>query len=350
MGLTPALQNAELWPLKAKTRVTNWHPLGDPSVEHYYHESLEDGRELQKSIADANNLLIKEKQNLQKHIQQLFNHVAVATTGKLDNPWRAIKYGYDIIDFMNQVAAFQGNIITLIQAVTQNIGMLQSMEHNILGMIQANLNAVASLLHDICNWGLPDLPAIPNMFADGIWHWNGFNFFPLASFIPHTTFDANFAFGQCNIHLPNVNVLRNFPTTVQSYSGLTYGTPLFVPPLGGIIPDTGTNLSDPAFVDKMYRQAAIPYYTNDTTYAHPFSPQTSMQGSLPDPNTVISNYRMPAAAYKGNVISTVPSLLGDVVMPSDPDYVNPDLAMRQPVLQEGPRPFRHSRAGCGEQL
>ena len=334
MGLTPALQNAELWPIRAKTKVANWHPLGDPSVEHYYHEALEDGRELQKSIADANYWLIKERQNLQKHIQQLFNHVAVATTGKLDNPWRAIKYGYDIINFMQQVATFQQNIIALIQAVTQNIGMLQSMEQNILGMIQANLNAVASLLHDICNWGLPDLPAIPNMFADGMWHWNGFNFFPLASFIPHTTFDASFAFGQCNIHLPNVNVLRNFPTTVQSYSGLTYGTPLFVPPLGGIIPDTGINLSSQTFIDAMRAEKTTPYYTNDASYAYPFNPQTSMNGSLPDPNTVISGYRMPAATYRSNVISSVPALLGDVVMPADPDYASPDLAVRQPALRK----------------
>ena len=66
---------------------------------------------------------------------------------------------------------------------------------------------------------------------------------------------------------------------------------------------------------------STPYYTNDPTYTYPipggtasgtFNPLTSMQGSLPDPNTVISNYQMPPATYAANVMSTVPSLLPDV--------------------------------------
>ena len=312
-GFTTQLQAAELWPIRAKKAVTNWHPLGDPRVEKNYHAALEDGRELQKSITDANNWLMEEKKHALDHIQQLFNHVKIGTDGKLDNPVRAIKYGYDIINFMQQVSTFQGNVIKLIQALTQNIGILQSMEANILAMVQENLNAVASLLHDICNWGLPDLPAIPNLFSDNIWNWNGFNFFPLASFIPHPNFDTNFSFGQCNVHLPNVDVLRNFPSTVNSYNGLTYGAPPIVPPLGGIIPNTGVNLSTGPFFQKMQTTTDTPYYTVDPSYAHPFNPFTSMQGSLPDPQTVISKYQMPPATYAANILSAVPSLLPDVL-------------------------------------
>ena len=320
-GFTAKLQAAETWPINAKKAVTNWKPFGDSQIETYYHNALEDGRELQKSITDANNWLMEEKKHALQHIQQLFNHVKLGTDGKLDNPWRAIKYGYDIINFMQQVSKFEQNVIQLIQAITKNIGILQSMEANILAMVQQNLNAIASLLHDICNWGIPDLPAIPNLFSDNIWNWNGFNFFPLSSFIPHPNFDTNFAFGQCNIHLPNVDVLRNFPSTVNSYNGLTYGAPPIVPPLGGIIPNTGVNLSSGPFFQKMQVTKDTPYYTVDPSYTYPtpsgpmsgtFNPYTSMQGSLPNPQTVISDYQMPPATYAANILSTVPSLLPDV--------------------------------------
>jgi hypothetical protein len=333
-GFTQQLQNAELWPIKAKKQVTNWNPLGDPSVENFYHKSLEDGRALETSVTDANHWLIQRRNQINVDIQHMFDKVKLATDGKLDNPWRAIKYGYDVITFMQKVSAFEQETIALIQAMVKNVGIIQSMEQNILQSIQANLNAVASLLHDICNWALPDLPAIPNLFSDGIWHWNGFNFFPLSSFIPHPNFDVNFAFGQCNLHVPNVNILRNFPSTVQSYDGLTYGTPLFVPPLGGLIPNTGVNLSDPAFIAQMQGTTKVPYYTPDQAYPNYFNPNTSMQGSLPSPSTVISNYQMPSATYQQNVVSAVPSLLPDVVEPTDPDYTNPNYAVRQPTLRK----------------
>jgi hypothetical protein len=363
-GFTQALKNAEIWPIKAKKKVQNWNPLGDKTVESLYHKSMEDGRALETSITDANHWLIQRRNGLNRHIQQLFNHIKTCTDGKLDNPWRAIKYGYDIISYMNQIAKLQQEITGLIQAMVQNVGIIQSMERNILANIQANLNAIASLLHDICNWALPDLPAIPNMFADGIWHWNGFNFFPLSSFVPHLSFDMNFAFGQCQLHVPNVNVLRNFPSHVSGYNGLTWGTPIFDPPLGGLIPDTGTNLSDPAFVQRMQSTTNKPYFTSDPSYPYPFNPQStssatgspsgaggtgtagissgtggttaptpSMLGSLPNPNMVISAYRMPADTYQGNIVSLVPSLGRDVVEPADPDYPSPDLGTRQANLR-----------------
>ena len=332
--LTQELQSHLLWPIEAKGSVQRWKPLGDFEIEHFYHTSLEDGRQLEKSITDANNWLIERRNGIQRHIQQLFDHVKIATDGKLDNPWRAIKFGYDIISFMQEVSKFEQDITQLIGAVVQNIGILQSMEANIIAMVQTNLGAIASLLHEICNWGLPDLPAIPNMFSDGIWNWNGFNFFPLSSFVPHPSFDASFAFGQCNIHLPDVNVLRNFPSSVSTYSGLSYGTPLFVPPLGGLIPDTGTNLSSEDFIAKMQGEKATPWYTGDPSYAHPFDLQASMKGSLPDPNAVISAYGLPPQTYQDNIVSLVPGLAGDVVEPSDPDYLSPDLPVRQATLRK----------------
>src|SRR5208337_4062094 len=202
------------------------------------------------------------------------------------------------------------------------------MEQNLLGMVQSNLNALASLLNNICNWGIPDLPAIPNLFSDTIWFWNGFNFFPLAAFKPKIGFDVNFAFNQCVLHVPNVNIFPNYPSSVDTYSGLPYGTPLFVPPLGGIVPNTGQNLSDPNFI-------ALMQATNtDPVYGPTFNPNSSMFGSVPDPSTIISNYQMPASVYRSNIVSIVPSLRSNVVEPGDPDYNNPNLIVRQPNLQK----------------
>jgi hypothetical protein len=331
---TSTLQQAQTWPIKAQGAVQRFKPFGDPKIENFYHKSLEDGRQLEKSVTDANNWMMEKRDIIQKHIQQAFNQVKLATDGKLDNPPRAIKYGYDIITFMQQVNQFQSEIIGLVSAATKNIGILSSMEQNILQMVQANLNAIASMLHDICNWALPDLPAIPNLFSDTIWKWNGFKFFPLASFIPHPNFDTNFAFGQCQLHVPNVNILRNFPTTNQTYSGVTFGTPLFVPPLGGAIPNTGVNLSDPVFIQQMKNTTNFPIYTPDQSYPNYFNPQSSMQGSLPNPATVISDYQMPPATYAANIVSTLPALAGDVIEPTDPDYSSPNLPVRQATLRQ----------------
>jgi hypothetical protein len=382
-GFNQALASAELWPIKAKKKVVNWNPMGDPTVEQFYHKAMEDGRRLETSITDANHWLIQRRNQLiNKDIPHALNYIKTATDAKPDNPIKAILLAADIIQFMKFLVTMQKEVVGLIQAMVQNIGIIESMLQNIVQNIQANLNAIASLLHDICNWALPDLPAIPNLFADTIWHWNGFNFFPLSSFVPHIKFDANFAFGQCQLHVPNVNILRNFPTNLSNYNGLTFGTPIFVPPLGGLIPNTGTNLNDPAFVQKMQATPTPPYLTSDPAYPLPFNPQNSsastggatgpgpgglsnadgsasanpngtvpsMLGSLPNPNMVISAYQMPPSEYQGNIVSIVPSVqtpasptsppslqsgaLGrDVVEPTDPDYSSPDLATRQANLR-----------------
>jgi hypothetical protein len=394
-GFNQALASAELWPIKAKKKVVNWNPLGDPTVEKFYHKAMEDGRALETSITDANHWLIQRRNQLiNKDIPHAINYIASATHAEPDNPIKAILLAKDVITFMKFLVKMQQEVVQLIQAMVQNIGIIESMLQNIVQNIQANLNAIASLLHDICNWALPDLPSIPNLFADTIWHWNGFNFFPLSSFVPHIKFDANFAFGQCQLHVPNVNILRNFPSNLSNYNGLTFGTPVFVPPLGGIIPNTGTNLSDPAFIQKMQSTPTPPYLTGDHTYSLPFNPLNtsantggttgpgpgglsnvdgsaaanpngtvpSMLGSLPNPNMVISAYQMPPSEYQGNIVSIVPSVqtpavpatpatpttpaapavppslqsgaLGrDVVEPTDPDYSSPDLVTRQANLR-----------------
>jgi hypothetical protein len=251
-----------------------------------------------------------------------------------------VKYALDSINILKQVNNFQQEIIGLISAVTQNIGILQSMEANIIGMVQQNLNALALTLNEICNWGLPNLPAIPNLFSDTIWHWNGISFIPLGAFAQTAKslkFDTNFAFNQCVLHVPNLNIFSNYPSSVQTYSGLQYGTIAFAPPLGGLIPDTGQDLNDPNFISTMQNtQGPVYLPPSDTAVneAQPFNVNNSMQGAVPSPATIISNYQMPPATYQSNIVSIVPALTSLTVEPTDPDYANPNLAVRNPELRK----------------
>ena len=314
----------QLWPILAKTKIDDWASkvYGDPTLERYFHKSLEEGRKRQNSIAEANTWIMKEKQKILEHIQHLFNYTKLATDGKLDNPARAIKYGYNIIKFMQQVAAFQANVVKLIQALQQNIGILLSMEANTLSMVQGCLSSLATLLHEICNWGLPSLPSIPNLFS-GLWNWNGFNF---QSFVPQLSFDFSFAFNQCMVNLPGINVLSDYPNSISLPSGLTFGNSVFIPPLGGLIPPLGQSLSDPGFVGSMELNTFQPYFTGDPTYPNAFNLQSSLQGSLPNPSVIISNYQMPPAIYQANIVSAVPSLVPDVIGQVSPVALAKDLA------------------------
>jgi hypothetical protein len=342
-NFTQDLQNAEMWPIKAKGAVTRLTPIGDPSIEGsggYYHQSLEDGRLLERNIGDAQHWLLQKKKDLMEKINMYSNMNNLAIDGRLSDFPRSIKYVYDSIRIVEGINSFQQEIIGLISAITQNIGILQSMELNLVGMVQQNLNALALTLNEICNWGLPDVPAIPNLFSDTIWHWNGFNFIPLGAFeqtAKSLKFDTNFAFNQCVLHVPNLNIFRNYPTSIQTYSGLQYGTIAFAPPLGGLIPNTGQSLSDPNFITTMQNTQG-PYFLPPSyaavNHAQPFNVNSSMQGAVPDPATIISNYHMPSDQYQSNIVSIVPALRNQTIEPGDADYANPNLTARNLELRK----------------
>ncbi len=339
---TTDLQNVEMWPVKAKGKVDRLNPLGDPKIEKYYHTALEQGRFSERNIADAQNWLLQKKKDLMEKINLYTSMNNLAIDGKLSTLPRSIKYVGDSIQIVKGIVAFQQEIIGLISAVVNNIGILQMIEANMVGMVQQNLNSLALALNEICNWGLPDLPAIPNLFSDTIWHWNGFNFVPIGAFrltASSLKFDTNFAFNQCVVHLPNINIFQNYPTSVPGYSGLTYGTQLFVPPLGGLIPNTGQDLGDPNFIKTMQNtQGAVflppSYAATNTNLAAPFNVNSSMIGAVPDPRTIISDYHMPSDTYRSNIVSIVPALTSQTVEPSALDYLNPNLAIRQPELRK----------------
>ena len=331
MSLTDLEQQALLWPIKAKDKVQRWNVLGDPAVEKYYHKAMEGGRWLEKNIADAQLHLTKAQQDLNQKIL-IYTHMnSLAVDGQLsDNP-RVPKYVADSVSILLTARALSGELLALANACTQNIATLLAMEASMLMMVQTALNSIANLLNNICNWGIPALPSIPNLLADTVWNWNGFTFSPLALFAAlgsNTHFNFNFSLSQCNLLSLDQNAFRSDPLTTQTYSGLSYGTTNYDPPLAGAAVPAAQDLTDPAFVSQMRSTTAVPYYSPS------FNPNTDMQGAVPDPRSIISNYQMPAATYQADIVSIVPALRANTVEPSDPDYASPNTALRSPQLRK----------------
>ena len=340
-GLPANLQAAELWPVQAKGAVQRLNPLGDPTIEKFYHNAMEQGRFLERNIADAQHWLAQKEKDLMEKILMHTRMNSLAVDGQLSNPARAIKYVVDSGKIIQDINKFQNEITNLILAVNQNIAILKGMESSMLAMVSQNLNALANLLQQICNWHLPSLPSLPNYFKDTIWHWNGVAFAPLSSFevllnsikslgslsnlsnIPSLL--SEFQFSNCiflNPTSPSVTpgagnstggsgVSVVPPSNITTYSGLSFGTTLLSPPLEGSI-STG-DITDPSYIAQM-QQTDTPVYlspaaaapTPPATFPNPFNVNSSMLGSVPDPSTIISNYQMPPATYQGNIVCVVP--------------------------------------------
>lgn len=346
MGLPPSLAAAELWPIHAEGAIIRHNPAGDPDVEQHYHQALEDGRWLEQNVADANHWLIQKQMYWQHRIQTYLSINKLAVDGQFKLGPRKIKYIADSLSLLQSINQFQKEITGLTNALTSNLALLAQMEQNLQKMVQADLNALALLLNNICNWGLPSLPSIPNLLPDGIFNWNGFNFASLAQFsalisklssaasaaagaINPATFSPNFSFSQCTMGLPALgNLAAAPPASVTSYSGNPFGTAQIIPPLNGTVPPAGQSLTDPAFIALMQQTTAVP------VYGPAFNPNSSMIGAVPNPATIISDYQMPAQTYQNNIVSIVPSLTSNTVEPTDSDYNNPNLALRQPTLQK----------------
>jgi hypothetical protein len=287
--------------------VQKFNPLGDPTIETYYHKALEAGRFSEKSIADAQHFLQQKQALLMKHIEGYFHMNSLAVDGQLSDKPRAFKYVIDSINILKTVQAYQKEIIGLVGALTKNIGILSMIEQNMLGVIQQNLNSIAMLMNEICNWCLPKNISLPNILGAGLWRFNGFNF-PLSAFKPNLKFDLNFAFSSCKLSAPSVSLGQSCPSSVV-ISGLSYGSAPFAPPLGGVMP-TADQLSDPTFVASLLAPStSAPVYNPST------NPAVLLMGSVPNPVAIISNYSMPPATYAENIVSILPStqpLVSDV--------------------------------------
>src|SRR5271166_5396709 len=325
-SLSTLLRGAEIWPIKAQGAIIRHTPYGDPTIESAYHKALEDGRWLEASIGDAQNWLLQRQQQIIHEIAVYTNMNQLAVDGQFGHHARVPKYIADSIKLLQTISHIQKELAAVITAVEQNITLLLTMKNNLLSMVQSNLNALANLLNNICNWDLPKIPSIPNLIADGHFNWNGFTFSPLQAFAKSIgnlpNFNFNFSFSQCNLLSLGYNPTTQ-PSTLTQYNGNTINpSGLFIPPLGGTIA-TGTETP-----------AQMQAITSYPVYGSTFNPNSSMLGAVPDPHTIISDYQMPSATYQSDIVSITPALRGNTIEPTDSDYANPNLTVRQANLRK----------------
>src|SRR5271157_3552153 len=280
--LPSAEQAALLWPIKAQGAVTRLSPAGNPAVSSVYSNSMEQGRFLESSIADANTQLLQAKQELFDKLTILSHMNSLAVDGQLGHTPRVPKYVADSISILQTAQQYQQEVQGIVSAINSNIQQLATIEASMLQMVQANLNALANLLNNICNWGIPPLPSIPNLFPDTIWNWNGFTFSPLAlfaAFKSNTNFNFNFTFKDCSFGATAPSaIFTTDPLSTETYSGLVYGSANYFPPLNGQITPASQDLSDPAFILQMQGTMVTPVYNPS------FNPNENMLGATPDPH------------------------------------------------------------------
>src|SRR5271157_6306783 len=227
-SLTSAEQSALIWPIQAKGAVTRLQPLNDPAISMFYQNSMEQGRFLESSIADANLWLLQKKTLLNEYVITYTHMNQLAVDGQLGHHARVPKYIADGISILQTAKRLIQEIVALENAVTGNLQKIIAIEQSMLQMVQTANNSLANLLNNICNWGIPALPSIPNLFPDSIWNWNGFLFSPLALFSvlkSSVKFDFNFTLANCNFGPTSPSYLFvDNPLSTETYSGLVYGS------------------------------------------------------------------------------------------------------------------------------
>ena len=346
MSLSDAEKQALVWPIKAKGDVTRFQPLGDPAIEKIYHESMEGGRFLERNIADANHWLLQKKTLLNEYVISYTHMNSLAVDGQLGRLGRVPKYVADSISILQTAQRLQNEIVSLVEAINENIIKILAIEQSMLQMVDTASNSIANLLNNICNWGIPALPSIPNLFPDQLWNWNGFLFSPLALFSTlksSVEFNFNFTFANCSFGptAPSALFTTN-PLSTETYSGLVYGSAnYFTPPFNGSVVNASQDQTDAAFIASLRTNTTDPVFQSTSTTPPTFNPQQTtfnplenMWGAIPDPHYIISNWQLSANVFDNNIVSIVPSLRGNTVFVTDPDYSNPNFAIRDPQLRK----------------
>ena len=273
-------------------------PLPSPfvTISTDYQWALEQGRFLEQSIGDAQKEIQKFKKDLEDRIKSYLHQIWISISAELPLAGRIVALAKNIIDIIKEIINIIKEVQAAIKALIAIVQLLQALINKMIAQLQAIINALAALLNEICNWHLPRLPAIPNIFGSLTWGWNGFQLKGLK--LQKLTFDKNFAFGHCSITPPDLNIFSNFPTSVQGSNGISFGNQMFNPPLGGILASLNPS---PIYITQSLEPATnnTPILTNSFT-------TSDVNRSLPSPISVINNYFMPPTVYNENIVSFFP--------------------------------------------
>jgi acyl-coenzyme A thioesterase PaaI-like protein len=313
----------DIFPVQNLGTPTRLPLAGIPNLEPTYHLPFEQGRFMESPIGDAMSDLTKKNLDLVEKIQTYLNMNKLATDGQLPTAARAPKFVADSVAFVQQIRTFNTQSLNIATALNANVAALSAAELRMLNMINANANALANLLHQICNWGLPNLPSLAATLGN-IFHFNGFNFNSAAGFnfqqlisgfssaaISSLSAFTNFSFSQCSLNTPNI-ASAFAPVTSISDSGLTITAAPLPPPIAG---GTFSTPAAPATAEQL-ASTTVPVFNPALV--------TSNNGtSLPTPASIVSNFALPPATYAANIVSAVPVLSSAIVQPGG--VANPTL-------------------------
>src|SRR5579863_8578007 len=119
MGSLPsALSTVELWPINAQGAVNRLNPLSDPAIAVNYPKAMEQGRLLENSISDANDQLLKRKQQLYDLIANYTQMQSIGVNGQLKYGHRKIALAADVIQVIHAITTIQQELQGVLLALT----------------------------------------------------------------------------------------------------------------------------------------------------------------------------------------------------------------------------------------
>lgn len=289
------MTDQQIFPVKVQKAITRLQPPGRPDLEERFHNSMEQGRFLERSLGDALSQLKERRQDLQEKIDQYTNMNKLATDGQFPDSIRPAKYVVDSIKIVQEIQKYTQEVLNVAKAINETIGMYQSLKQNIQGYFQERLNALATLLNEICNFNLPSLPSIPNFF--GNFTFDGFKF-PKGAFQFRLSFDKNFAYGQCRLRGGDIDIFRNYPKTMN-WNGVPTTIPVYRPPFSGQLYIGGQPANVSSITD-------VAYYSDFDPVTDFYTGPSGTQSGFPNPEKIVSDYHIPL----GQFIERLSSLVG----------------------------------------
>lgn len=292
--------STELIPIQVKEALNRDTFPGRVGIEKTMHATMGPGSYLDRNLGDAIFNVEAAKKELLQKVVDYANLQLTAQVAGMPPPSCAPASVTAIIGFIKQVKTFIQELTDLIQSIRDLILYMMSLIKRIQSYIQRQLTSIATLINEICNFHLPALPSLPNLF--GNLHFDGFKF-TKGMFDFRLSFDTHFAFGNCKLRNVSSNILQNAVQNYSSAKGLAVNPDgsvspamtdtfkaLFNSPLtGGSIASATPSVEDLAKTTPVFKST--------------FSPTTDFVGSLLKPSSVVSNYRMPVAEFAPQVLS-----------------------------------------------
>lgn len=289
----------ELIPIVIKKKFNRKTFPGRPKLESYQHMAMEQGRVAERCLGDAIFAVRAAKKDMMEKIKTYTSLNLLAKDGKFPDKIRPIKFAADIIKFMKIIRDYTKEVQEIMRAYQGMIGFAQMQKQLTQMYLQGILNDISTLIKEICNLNLPDLPSIPNIFAD--LHFDGFAF-PRGAFKFSIHFDTKFTFSQCGIRLPNTDIFRNYRKPSKADLGeLPFSSPVMIPPLPGATWADASRLGDSTYALSLLDINDVPYFIPR------YATVGAFKGAFPDPSMIVSGYELPNSLYKDNFLSLLPT-------------------------------------------